>query len=97
MLVLGSFLLVEQKGVLGLDVSDLVIQSKKIVLQVLQLEQLFLEGTNHGVLVGRLRLLQVRSVSGVSIHYRSLMMIALENNNKTISKIHNLKPSRQLN
>ena len=68
MLILSPFLLIKQESILRLDVANLIVQSKKIVLQIFQLEKLFLERTNHGILMSRLGLLQVRVVSSVSIH-----------------------------
>jgi hypothetical protein len=43
MLVLCSFLLVEEEGVFGLDVGHLIIQSKEIMLEILQLKQFLLQ------------------------------------------------------
>ena len=42
-LILSTFLFVEEEGVLGLDRSHLIVQSQEVVFEVLELEQLLFE------------------------------------------------------
>jgi hypothetical protein len=42
-LILSTFLFVEEEGVLGLDRGHLIVQSQEVVFDVLELEQLLFE------------------------------------------------------
>ncbi len=42
-LILSTFLFVEEEGVLGLDRGHLIVQSQEVVFEVLELEQLLFE------------------------------------------------------
>lgn len=68
MLVLCALLLVQEKRVFGLDVGDLIVQSKEVVLEVLQLEKLLLERGNHCVLVLGFSLVKQASGGEVTVH-----------------------------
>jgi hypothetical protein len=67
-LVLSSLLLVQQEGVLGLDVGNLVVQSQEVVFEVLELEQFLLEGGDDGVLVLGLSLVEQARGGEVAVH-----------------------------
>ena len=43
MLILGSFFFVKEQGILGLDVSNLIVQSKEVVFEVFEFEEFFFE------------------------------------------------------
>jgi hypothetical protein len=67
-LVLGSLFLVQKHGVLRFDVGDLVIKSQKVVLEILEFEELLFERGNHGVLVRRLDLVEMEIATKISLH-----------------------------
>jgi hypothetical protein len=65
----GLFLIVEHERVLGLEGGHLVIEAHETVLEVLELEELTLEGGNHVVFVEGLVLLVPQLVLGTSRHF----------------------------
>ncbi len=68
MLVFSPFLLIEQQGVFGLDVGDFIIKAQKIMLEIFELEEFLLEGSNDCVFVLGFSLLQQTVGRKVSIH-----------------------------
>ena len=78
MLVLCSFFFVKKQGVFGLNIGDLIVESKEIVLQVFELEEFLLEGGNDCVFVLGFGLVQEACGCKVSVHL--LMEFYLEIN-----------------
>lgn len=66
--VFSAFLLIEEESVLGLNVSDFIVQPEEVMFEVLQFEKLLLEGGDNGVLVLGLSLVKQAGGSEVSVH-----------------------------
>lgn len=58
-LILGSFLFVQEQRVLRLDVGHFIIQSKEVMFEILKLKKLLFERSDDCVFVGRFYLVEM--------------------------------------
>lgn len=76
-LILSSFLFVEEQGVFGLDVGDLVIEPQEVMLKVFEFEELFFEGGDGCILVCGLGVIEKSSGGEVAVHVLLLFLLEI--------------------
>lgn len=68
MFILCALLLIQEKGVFGFNVGDLIVQSKEVMLEVLQLKKLLLQRGNDCILVLGFSLVKQASCGEITVH-----------------------------